>query len=71
MLSMAVGPHFGHYRDGFRFGHLGVALVERKDLARFRAAVYCVVASYVLPWTQHIQAVLSGADVCSACPHSR
>jgi predicted ATPase len=22
-LRMAIGPRFGHYRDGFRFGHLG------------------------------------------------
>jgi predicted ATPase len=27
MLGQAVGPSFGHQRDGFRFGHLGVALV--------------------------------------------
>ncbi|WP_354082031.1 AAA family ATPase [Bradyrhizobium sp. S3.3.6] len=55
-LSMAFGPHFGHYRDGFRFGHLGAALVEREDLARFRGKVYCVVGYHVLPWTRPIQA---------------
>jgi PAS domain S-box-containing protein len=59
MLSITVGPSFGHHRDGYRFGHLGVALVERKDLARFRAAVYSVVGNHVLPWTQHIQAASS------------
>ena len=58
-LSMAIGPRFGHYRDGFRFGHLGVALVEREDLARFRGKVYCVVGYHVLPWTQPIQAASS------------
>jgi predicted ATPase len=55
-LSMAIGPRFGHHRDGFRFGHLGAALVEREDLARFRGKVYCVVGYHVLPWTQPIQA---------------
>src|SRR5216684_4280139 len=55
-LSMAIGPRFGHYGDGFRFGHLGAALVEREDLARFRGKVYCVVGYHVLPWTQPIQA---------------
>jgi hypothetical protein len=55
MLSMAIGPRFGHYRDGFRFGHLGLALVERDDFARFRARVYCTVGYHVLPWTQPIQ----------------
>jgi PAS domain S-box-containing protein len=59
MLSMATVPSFGDYRDGYRFGNLGVALVERKDLARFRGMVYCVVGSQVLPWTQHIQAAAS------------
>jgi hypothetical protein len=56
---MAIGPRFGHYRDGFRFGHLGAALVEREDLARFRGKVYNVVSYHVLPWTQPIQAASS------------
>ena len=59
MLSITAGPSFGHHRDGYRFGHLGVALAERKDLARFRASVYSVVGNHVLPWTQHIQAASS------------
>jgi PAS domain S-box-containing protein len=54
-LSMAIGPRFGHHRDGFRFGHLGVALVERDEFARFRGKVYCVVGYHVLPWTRPIQ----------------
>jgi len=58
-LGMAIGPRFGHYRDGFRFGHLGATLVEREDLARFRGKVYCVVGYHVLPWTQPIQAASS------------
>jgi len=58
-LSMTIGPRFGQYRDGFRFGHLGVALVEREDLARFRGKVYCVVGYHVLPWTHPIQAASS------------
>jgi PAS domain S-box-containing protein len=58
-LSMAIGPRFGHYRDGLRFGHLGAALVEREDLAHFRGKVYNVVSYHVLPWTQPIQAASS------------
>ncbi|HTF66266.1 MAG TPA: PAS domain S-box protein, partial [Edaphobacter sp.] len=58
-LSLAIGPRFGHYRDGFRFGHLGAALVEREDLARFRGKVYNVVGYHVLPWTHPIQAASS------------
>ena len=59
MLSITVGPSFGHYGDGYRFGHLGAALVERKEMARFRAAVYCVVGNHVLPWTQHMRTASS------------
>jgi PAS domain S-box-containing protein len=58
-LSMVIGPLFGHYGDGFRFGHLGVALVEREDLARFCGKVYCVVGYHVLPWTHPIQAAVT------------
>jgi len=58
-LSMTIGPRFGQYRDGFRFGHLGVAIVEREDLARFRGKVYCVAGYHVLPWTHPIQAASS------------
>jgi PAS domain S-box-containing protein len=54
-LSMAIGPRYGDYRGGFRFGQLGVALVDREDLSRFRGKVYCLVA-YVLPWTTSIEA---------------
>src|SRR6516165_11597486 len=58
-LSLAIGPRFGHDRDGFRFGHLGAALAERDDFARFRGKVYCVVGYHVLPWTRPIQAASS------------
>ena len=30
MLSITVGPSFGHYGDGYRFGHLGAALSGAK-----------------------------------------
>jgi PAS domain S-box-containing protein len=58
-LSFAIGPRFGHHSDGFRFGHLGAALAERDDFARFRGKVYCVVGYHVLPWTRPIQAACS------------
>ena len=58
-LSMVIGPRFGHHRDGFRFGHLGAALSERDDFARFRGKVCCVVGYHVLPWTRPIQSASS------------
>ena len=58
-LSMVLGPRFGDYCDGFRFGNLGLALVEREKFSRHRAKVYTVVAYHVLPWTGPIQAASS------------
>jgi transcriptional regulator with GAF, ATPase, and Fis domain len=58
-LSMVIGPRFGDYRDGYRFGDLGVALVERRHLPRFRGQVYTVVGYHVLPWTRPIRAAYS------------
>ncbi|MCC8935668.1 AAA family ATPase [Bradyrhizobium sp. Arg68] len=58
-LSRVIGPRFGHYRDGLRFGHLGAALAERDEFARFRGKVYCVAGYHVLPWTHPIQAASS------------
>src|SRR5262249_44392717 len=54
-LSMVLGPRFSDYRDGFRFGNLGLALVEQDAFARHRGKVYTVVAYHVLPWTGPIQ----------------
>ena len=58
-LSMVIGPRFGHRDDGFRFGNLGMALVEREDLARFRGKIYVVVGYHALPWTGPVRAALS------------
>jgi predicted ATPase len=58
-LSMAIGPRFGNHRDGFRFGYLGAALVERDGFARFLHQVYMVVSYHVLVWTHPIQAASS------------
>jgi transcriptional regulator with GAF, ATPase, and Fis domain/predicted ATPase len=54
-LSMVVGPRFGHYRQGFRFGNLGVALAECENLSRHRGRVYTIVGYHVLPWTRPLQ----------------
>ena len=39
-LGMVLGPHFGDYEAGFRFGKLGFDLVEKRGLLRFKARVY-------------------------------
>jgi len=54
-LGMILGPHFGDYRAGFRFGRLGYELVEERGLHRFQARAYMSFGNLVIPWTRHIQ----------------
>jgi PAS domain S-box-containing protein len=55
-LGMLIGPRFGAYREGFRFGKLGLDLTEQRELRRFEARVYLVFGHRVIPWTQPIRA---------------
>ena len=54
-LGMILGPHFGDYRAGFRFGRLGYDLVEKRGLHRYQARAYMSFGNLVMPWTKHIQ----------------
>ena len=47
-----LGAYFGDYQAGFRFGRLGLDLVEKHRLDRFSARVYLVFAVHVAHWTQ-------------------
>jgi predicted ATPase/signal transduction histidine kinase/ActR/RegA family two-component response regulator len=53
-LGMILGPHFGDYRAGYRFGRLGYDLVEKRGLKRFQARAYMSFGNLVIPWTKHI-----------------
>jgi PAS domain S-box-containing protein len=55
-LGMILGPHFGDYRAGFRFGRLGYDLVEKRGLHRYQARAYMSFGNLVMPWTRHIHA---------------
>jgi PAS domain S-box-containing protein len=55
-LGMILGPHFGDYRAGFRFGRLGYDLVEKRGLHRYQARAYMSFGNLVMPWTRHIRA---------------
>jgi predicted ATPase len=55
LLGMILGPHFGDYQAGFRFGRLGYDLVEKPGLHRYQARVYMSFGTIVMPWTKHIQ----------------
>ncbi|HEX4651288.1 MAG TPA: AAA family ATPase [Granulicella sp.] len=59
-LGMILGPHFGDYQAGFRFGRLGYELVEKRGLHRYQARAYMSFGNLVMPWTRHIR---SGRDL--------
>ncbi|HUK09066.1 MAG TPA: serine/threonine-protein kinase PknK, partial [Stellaceae bacterium] len=52
-LGLLLGPHFGNYPAAFEFGQLGLDLVEKRGLTRFRARVYLDFSHVVNPWRQH------------------
>jgi PAS domain S-box-containing protein len=54
-LGGVLGTYFGDYQAGFRFGRLGLDLVEKRGLDRFSARVYLVFAVHVAPWTQPLR----------------
>src|SRR2546426_1082686 len=54
-LGGVVGTYFGDYQAGFRFGKLGLNLVEKHRLDRFSARVYLVFAVHVAHWTQQLK----------------
>ena len=54
-LGMLLGPLFGDYPAGFRFGRLGYELVEKRGLHRYQARAYMSFGNLVMPWTKHIQ----------------
>jgi PAS domain S-box-containing protein len=55
-MNTVVGGRFGNYRAGFQFGQLGLDLIEKKGLDRFKARVYFGCARSVIPWAQHVRA---------------
>jgi PAS domain S-box-containing protein len=53
-LGMILGPHFGDYPAGFRFGKLGFDLVEKGGRDGFKARVYMCFGRLVIPWTRPV-----------------
>jgi PAS domain S-box-containing protein len=53
-LGAVLGPAFSDYKAGYRFGQLGLDLVEQRGLDRFKARVYLVLGCHILPWTGRI-----------------
>jgi predicted ATPase/signal transduction histidine kinase/tRNA A-37 threonylcarbamoyl transferase component Bud32 len=53
LLGKLLGPYFDDYDAAFRFGKVGVALVDERGLVRFKAAVISCFGIMVSPWSQH------------------
>ena len=58
-LGMLLGPHFGNYRAGLRFGQVGLDLVDQRGLRRFESRVYGMFGCRISPWTQPARTGLS------------
>jgi predicted ATPase/signal transduction histidine kinase len=54
-LAVVLGPYFGEHRRGFRFGKLGVDLMEKRGQLGFKARVYAGFAYLVSPWSRHLR----------------
>jgi predicted ATPase/two-component sensor histidine kinase len=50
-LGMMMGPYFGDYPAGFRFGRLGQEMVEAEPVPRYEPRVRMCFACHVAPWT--------------------
>ncbi|HEV2984674.1 MAG TPA: AAA family ATPase, partial [Vicinamibacterales bacterium] len=50
--GVILGRRFDNYRDGFKFGKVGLDLMEQRGLRTFEARVYSVFGHLVVPWTQ-------------------
>jgi hypothetical protein len=54
-LGWFVGLRFGHHQAAFRFGKLGLDLVEKRGLERFRARASQSFGYFVNPWSRHLR----------------
>jgi predicted ATPase/signal transduction histidine kinase len=57
-LGWLVGPRFGDYQAAFRFGQLGLDLVEKRGLERFRTRVSQCFGYFINPWSRHLRSSL-------------
>ncbi len=48
-------PRFGDYGAGFRFGQLGIELVEQRGSERFQARVHMIAGVFIVPWVRHVR----------------
>ncbi|MBV9727584.1 MAG: PAS domain S-box protein, partial [Gammaproteobacteria bacterium] len=59
MLSKIAKNRFGDYKTAFRFGQVGIELVEGRGLKRFQGATYLFFANWIAHWMQHVRASIA------------
>jgi PAS domain S-box-containing protein len=55
VVGMVLGPHFGDYQGGYRFGKLGLDLLEQRGLQRFKAQTYLGFGCLISQWARHVR----------------
>jgi predicted ATPase/signal transduction histidine kinase len=63
-LGAFLRPRFGNPRAGIRFGQVGLDLVEKRGLLRWKARVYLDVGMLTTPWSKHLR---GGIDLVRRC----
>ena len=77
-FGMSLGPVFGRYSEGYRFGKLGYDLMERRRALAYRAKISFIFGDNTLYWTHHLehslpyvgvafQTAVETGDVAIAC----
>jgi len=59
-LGTILGPRFGNRDAAYRFGRVGIDLVEQRGLLRFKARIYLDFAGMIAPWSVHLR---TGAEL--------
>ncbi|MHB9038648.1 MAG: AAA family ATPase [Armatimonadota bacterium] len=53
IFGTLLGPIFGRYQDGYRFGKMACELVDKYDLVAHKAKVYLAFGDMTSFWTRH------------------
>jgi PAS domain S-box-containing protein len=51
-LGMHLGPFFGDYQQGFRFGRLGYELMEKRKLVAYKGKIEFTIGCFISFWVQ-------------------
>ncbi|HEX3761516.1 MAG TPA: AAA family ATPase [Kofleriaceae bacterium] len=63
-LGAFLRPRFNNPEAGFRFGQVGLDLVEKRGLLRWKARVYLDFGVVITPWSKHMR---SGVALVRRC----